>query len=232
MKQFGLVCLVLLAIVLSHPGGAAARDSALYEPIDLASMSMWTMGGAAPGDQAPIGLDRPYRPPANGMLVAGLIVQGLGVSLAVAGVIEPTIEMAQAIYHLATFPFSIITIAGFCEQFSDGTESGRFRAVGMGFVEGAIYGFIVAGLGIAQHAHHNWRMSQFCSQPGVMCEGPSGLANMVSAIAHGGFGLTMLIPGIALMTSAPGAGKAPEAQLLVAPFRSGDASGLALSGRF
>ncbi len=162
------------------------------------------------------------------LVVTGVAIQLGGIGFATASLFDDEIAatIPRLIYHGVTVPFAALTVLGFERLLADGTEGGRFRALGVGFLQGAAYAGIVAGLSFLEMA--------VGPTPGGGYESTD-----VGSIFSFGYGLThlpvmvgLLIPGIICAvrgTTGPSADRTP---ILVTPWDDGHARGLAIVGRF
>ena len=162
------------------------------------------------------------------LVITGMAVQLGGIGFATASLFDDEVaaSIPRIVFHGVSAPFAALTVMGFERLLADGTEGGRFRALGVGFLQGAAYAGIVAGLSFLEMA--------VGPTPGGGFE-----TTDVGSIFSFGYGLThlpvmvgLMIPGIICAvrgTTGPSADRMP---ILVTPWDDGQARGLAIVGRF
>ena len=147
----------------------------------------------------------------------GIAIQGVSLAMALVDFSHGApILHVRFPYEMTTPVFAPLTIAGFEAGFTDNTEAGRLRALGIGFLEGALFSGIMMTVSIlnvfTSRAYH----AKLREIYDIYEEGYGELPIWAHVFAYANVAAVLLIPGIDLSMRAressqePGSAKAND----------------------
>jgi len=174
------------------------------------------------------------------LITAGLVVQGIGIGLNVAALIESgttnsgVFTVGTIPYHIASIPFATISVAGFAAYHNGPGRNGWLHGAGRGLLEGAAYAGLIVGLRVLKRLVHDSWCSRMKDQGNsdACFEDLTFLYDMAVIIPHGIVSLSMLTVGLITLARAdrdlgPG-GTVTGMDLVLTPLPGG----LAVAGRY
>ncbi len=194
----------------------------------ILALTTMTLLLAGPAGAADLGTPQ-AKSAGTALVITGVAVQLGGLGMATASLFDEDVSAStpRIIYHLATIPFSVLTVVGFEHMMSDGNERSRHRALALGFFQGMAYAGMVSLLAGLEMIAGPGR------DPGSEAVDVGSILSLGFLLAHLPVALAFMAPAIGHSArSREGETTARRNPVLITPFSQGDAKGLAIVGRF